>query len=161
MTVTDIAKRVEASTRSPRRLLVIIILLVIIAAMLLWYLMRNTTPLIEYPEKYLTATPAAVCPGEAFTYPVSIAVEQGDSISRVTEGWCRTADGICPKALQTVPYYVNFVEAYGVSTMASRTVPADMAPGDWQLRHCNETHASGVIDVVCYAVNVTVKDCTP
>ena len=154
-----IIKQVGRTTQSTRRLRVLMVLFVIIAAAGAVLLFRAAPQAIEYPQRYVTATPGAVCPGEAFTYPVRISIDETDAVSRITEGWCRTDDGICPKAFQEGEHYVNFLDGYEVSTTATRTVPADLPPGDWQFRHCNETHSDGRIDVTCYAVNVTVKDC--
>lgn len=113
---------------------------------------------VEYGGRFLTPQPAQVCAGDTFTYPVDITIRTGNSVSRVTEGWCRE-DGICPIVLQSTPYFVNFIEPYSVSITARRTVPVDMAPGRWELRHCNETHSSQLIDVQCYAVPVMVVSC--
>lgn len=126
----------------------------------LWASLRSDR-VIDYGARTLTPIPAEVCPGETFTFPVSIDINQGDSVSRITEGWCRVSDGICPRTLQLEPYYVNFVEPYSVRVTATRTVPVDLPPGDWQLRHCNETHASDIIDVTCWMVPITVKECGP
>jgi hypothetical protein len=141
------------------RLPVIMLLLLTIAAAGAVMLFRVSPQAIEYPQRFLTPTPGAVCPGEDFVYRVDIKIDETDAVSRITEGWCRVADGICPRAFQSPPVYVNFVEPYSVSTPATRTVPIDLPPGDWQFRHCNETHATGKIDVVCYAVNIQVLDC--
>ena len=154
-----IIKQVGRTTQSTRRLRVLMVLFVIIAAAGAVLLFRAAPQAIEYPQRYLTPTPGAVCPGEAFTYPVVISVDESDAVSRITEDWCRVTDGICPRAFQSEPYYVNLLGDYAVSTTATRTVPMDLPPGDWQFRHCNETHSDGQIDVTCYAVNVTVKDC--
>ena len=154
-----IIKQVGRTTQSTRRLRVLMVLFVIIAAAGAVLLFRAAPQAIEYPQRYLTSTPGAVCPGETFTYPVQISIDENDVVSRITEGWCRTDDGICPKAFQEKEHYVNFLDGYEVSTTATRTVPADLPPGDWQFLHCNETHSDGRIDVTCYAVNVTVKDC--
>jgi hypothetical protein len=116
---------------------------------------------IEYDQRFITPTPYEVCIGDEFTYPVDITVERANSVSSVTEGWCRD-DGICPRSLQSPPVSYNFVATYQVSTTARRVVPETLTPGGWELRHCNETHsAGGVFDVACYAVQVTVKDCQP
>ena len=138
-------------------LLAFCLLLIVAIGWQMWSSLRQDRA-IDYSARIMTATPAELCPGEGFTYPLDIKVTQADSVSRITEGWCR-ADGICPRTLQTEPYYVNFVTPYSVTVSATRTAPAELTPGIWQLRHCNETHASGIIDVTCYAVNVTVKDC--
>ena len=139
-------------------LLILALCLIVIAGILvqIWFSLRKEG--IRYGETILPATPAAVCQGEAFTYPVRIVVDAGNSVSRVTEGWCR-ADGICPRAQSIPPYYVNFVAGITVETTATRIAPDTLTPGEWELRHCNETHSSGRIDVVCYAVPLTIKDC--
>ena len=143
---------------SPRRLVVLTALLLLIAMSGLLVLFQNAPQAIEYPQRYLTPTAAALCPGETLTYPVQIIVDETDAVSHITEGWC-AVKGICPRAFQSDPYYVNFLEGLEVSTTATRTVPADLPPGGWQFRHCNETHSDGRIDVTCYAVNVEIKDC--
>lgn len=144
-----------------RRMSVLILLLclVLIAAVIaqMWYGMRYQRN-IEYGGAILTATPAEVCPGDTFTYAVDIIVLTGNSVAQVTEGWCR-ADGICPVALQNTPYFLNFAEPFEISATARRTVPDGLSPGEWELRHCNETRSTGQIDVQCYAVPVVVKDC--
>lgn len=154
-----ITRQVERTTTSTKRLRVLMVLLVVIAAAGAVLLFQAAPQAIEYPQRYLTPTPGVVCPGADFVYRVDIKIDETDAVSRITEGWCRAEDGICPRAFQSPPVYVNFVEPYSVSTPATRTVPVDMPPGDWQYRHCNETHSTGKIDVVCYAVNITVKDC--
>jgi hypothetical protein len=148
-------------TNGKRRRLFVLILalcLVVIAGVMvqMWLSLRGEA--IGYGATILPATPEAVCAGGAFTYPVSIVVAGGNSVSRVTEGWCR-ADGICPRVLQQLPYYVNFVAGITVETTARRVAPDTLTPGEWELRHCNETHSSGNITVVCYAVPLTIKDC--
>lgn len=153
-----IIKQAERTTQSTKRLRVLMVLLAIIAAAGAVLLFRAAPQAIEYPQRYLTPTPGAVCPGESFTYPVVISVDEDSAVSHITEGWCRI-DGICPRAFQSEPYYVNFLGGYAVSTTATRTVPPDLPPGDWQFRHCNETHSDGQIDVTCYAVNIQVLDC--
>ena len=153
-----IIKQVERTTQSTRRLRVIMVLLVVIAAAGAVLLSRAAPNAIEYPQRYITPTPGAVCAGGVFTYPVAITVDESEAVSRLTEGWCR-ADGVCPRAFQSEPYYVNFLDSLEVSTTATRTVPSDLPPGDWQFRHCNETHSDGQIDVTCYAVNIQVLDC--
>jgi len=146
---------------SPRRLKVLIIALALITAAGMALLFQSAPDSIRYGgATILTATPAAVCPGETFTFPVDVVIEDGNSVSRVTEGWCR-ADGICPKALQEPVYYLNFVTGIEVNTTATRTAPTTLTPGEWELRHCNETHSNNRINVACYAVPITIKDCTP
>lgn len=138
-------------------ILALCLLLIVAIGWQMWNSLQQTRA-IDYGARILTASPAEVCPGDKFTYPIDITIATVPAVSRITEGWCR-ADGICPLTLQNSPYYVNFVEPYEVAATATRTVPAGLTPGAWQLRHCNETHASGIVDVTCYAVNVTVKDC--
>lgn len=138
-------------------LLAFCLLLIVAIGWQMWMSLRQDRA-IDYGERIMTSAPSELCPGDTFSYPITIDVAQSNSISRITEGWCRS-DGICPRTLQVEPYYVNFVTPYSVSVTATRTAPAALMPGDWQLRHCNETHASGVIDVTCYAVNVIVNDC--
>ena len=158
-----IIKQVERTSTSTKRLRVLMVLLIVIAAAGAVLLFRAAPQAIEYPQKYITATPEAVCLGEAFTYQVSIKINQPDSVSRITEGWCYLK-GICPKGMQAEPYEVNSLDPYQVSTMATRNVPLDLPPGDWELRHCNTTRYSigndePRLDVACYGVLVTVKDC--
>ena len=125
----------------------------------MWFSLRNQRA-IDYANRRITPEPQAACAGDVFTYPVDITVTRGNSVSMVTEGWCRE-DGICPTALQQPPVYFNFIESYSVSATATRTVPDNLTPGDWELRHCNETHSTNAIDVTCYVVPVTVLDCAP
>lgn len=143
--------------RSPKRLNVLLVLALAIALSGVALAMQAAPQAITYPQRFLTATPAVVCPGDTFTYPVTISVGEGDAVSRITEGWCK-ADGICPKVLQGPEVYINFLEAQSVTTPATRIVPADLPPGEWQLRHCNETHSTGQIEVVCYQVSIEVRD---
>lgn len=143
--------------RAYTAILILCLLLIAGIGAQIWVGLTNQNA-ITYAKRYITPSPAQVCPGDTFVYPVDITIERGNSVSRVTEGWCRE-DGICPAALQNAPVYVNFIEPYTVSATATRTVPEGMAAGLWELRHCNETHSTGVIDVTCYAVPVTVLDC--
>ena len=155
--LAHIFHRIEVNA-TRRRLGVLMVPLVVIALAGVVLTMQRTPQAIQYPQRYLTSTPGAVCPGEAFTYPVRICIDENDAVSRITEGWCRP-DGVCPRAFQTEPYYVNFLDGLEVSTTATRTVPAELSPGDWQFRHCNETHSDGRIGETCYAVNIQVLDC--
>jgi len=154
------AYQIDRTMHSPRRLRVLVAALALIAVLGFAVLFQATpTENLRYGgASLLTATPAAVCPGETFAYPVSIVVEDGNSVSRITEGWCR-ADGICPRAQSFPPYYVNFVAGIEINTTATRTVPETLTPGGWEFRHCNETHSSGRFTVACYAVPLTIKDC--
>ncbi len=138
-------------------LLALCLLLIAFVGWQMLYSLRQQTA-VTYGPVLLTANPPAVCAGEGFTYDVTITVLQPNSVSRITEGWCRE-DGICPRTLQNEPYYVNFVLPYGVNAVAKRTVPDTLTPGRWQLRHCNETHATGKIDVICYQVEIEVLEC--
>ena len=139
-------------------LLLLLCLLLIVAIMAqMWVSLTRTA--VEYGETIITPDKTDVCPGDVITFPVDITIERGNSVSRVTEGWCRE-DGICPRVLQEAPVYYNFIAPYSTSATARRTVPG-LTPGPWQLRHCNETHSTGVVDVVCWQVDVTVKDCAP
>lgn len=142
---------------SPKRLNVLLILALAIAALGVALAFQAAPQAITYPQRFITATPSVVCPGDTFTYPVIIAVDDGDAVSRITEGWCKVG-GICPKHLQDPDVYINFLEAQNVTTPATRIVPDKLTPGDWQLRHCNETHSTGQIAVVCYQVALTVRD---
>lgn len=139
-------------------LLALCLLLIVAVGFQLWQSLRQDKAL-DYERKFLTPTPTAVCPGDKFTFPIDIIIRQPDSISHIAESWCRVKDGICPDKYDAPDKDKPFVEPYEVHTQATRTVPDDMPPGDWQLRHCNETRASGLLDVTCYAVNVTVLDC--
>lgn len=112
---------------------------------------------VQYGATFISLSQSEVCPGDTITFPVDITIDRGNSVSRVTEGWCRE-DGICPRTLQETPVYYNFILPYSTSATARRVIP-DVSPGAWQLRHCNETHSTGVIDVVCWQVDVEVKDC--
>lgn len=154
-----IIKQVERTTQSAKRLRVIMVLMFIIAGAGLVLLAQAAPRTIEYQQQFVAATPSVVCPGEAFTYPVQLKVEQVDAVAMITEGWCRAADGICPKGFQNPPYYINLMNILEVSTTATRTVPVGLPPGDWQFTHCNTTLSTLPPGITCYAVNVTVKDC--
>jgi hypothetical protein len=137
-------------------LLVFCLLLIVAIGVQMWTSLYRKQA-VGYGEQFITPIPAEVCPGETISFPVSITIERGNSVSRVTEGWCRD-DGICPRALQETPVYYNFISPYSTSATARRVIP-DVSPGTWQLRHCNETHSINVIDVTCWQVDVIVKDC--
>ena len=151
--------QLRTTLHSPRRLNVLFLVMLALAATGVVLASTMAPQSIQYPQRFLTATPAVLCAGETFTYPVNIDINESDAVSRITEGWCRATDGICPRQFQEDEHYVNFLNGYSVSATATRAVPPDLPPGDWQFRHCNETHSSGLIDVVCYQVAVTVKDC--
>lgn len=138
-------------------LLVLCLLLIAGIGAQIWMSLTRTA--VQYGASVITPTPSEVCPGDVISFPVDITIEHGNSISRVTEGWCRATDGICPKTLQEPVVYYNFIAPYSTGTTALRTIPHSLTPGPWQLRHCNETHATGIIDVVCWQVDVMVKDC--
>ena len=139
-------------------LILLALCLVVIASGMVQMWLNIRQDAVRYGGTLLPATPAAVCPGDPFSYPISIVVRDGSSVSRVTEGWCRS-DGICPRMLQQPPFYINFVTGIKVETTALRTAPDTLTPGEWELRHCNEAHSSNQITVVCYAVPITIKDC--
>lgn len=153
------SRQFNCTAHSTRRLRWLMVLLSAIAAAGVLLMVQRYPKAIEYPKRYITATPAAVCPGETFTYPVVIKIDQSDAASTITEVWCNAKTGICPRVYQSPQSHAVFLEPYSVSTPATRTVPLDMPPGDWQLRHSNETHSNGKISVVVYQVDVTVKDC--
>ncbi len=138
-------------------LLVFCLLLIVAIGTQMWSSLYRQRA-VEYGEQFIVPVPAEVCPGETITFPVDITIEQGNSVSRVTEGWCRE-DGICPRVLQEIPVYYNFITPYSTSATARRVIPDSLTPGAWQLRHCNETHSTGVFDGVCWQVDVLVKDC--
>lgn len=153
------AKRQAAETiHSPRRLNVLFALMVAIAVVGVALAMQAAPQSITYPQRFLTGTPAVLCPGGEFTFPARVDVRDGDAVSRITEGWCKPGS-VCPWSLQNEPVYINTLQEQRVNIPSTRTVPLDLTPGDWQLRHCNETHSTGLIEVVCYQVAVTVKDC--
>lgn len=156
-----VRRQAVRTVHSSRRLTLLVLMLLALAVSGFAVLLTQDPQIVYYPDKDIVSTPAEVCPGEKFTYPIVVAVEQGDAVARVTEGWCRAEDGICPNALQSAPVYFNFTAPYPVKTTATRTVPDELTPGEWQLRHCNETHSSGMIDVVCYQVVTTVKEDCP
>lgn len=161
--ILAVKRQASHTLRSPKRINVIMLLLVAIAAIGAFLLMQAAPQAIEYPQRYITATPAVLCPGETFTYLVKIKINQPDSVSRITEGWCYPR-GICPKGMQADPYEVNFLDPYQVSAQATRDIPTDLPPGDWELRHCNTTRYSvgndePRQDVTCYSVLVTVQAC--
>ncbi|MBK8113262.1 MAG: hypothetical protein IPK44_01435 [Candidatus Accumulibacter sp.] len=158
-----IIKQVERTTQSAKRLRAIMVLMLVIANAGAVLLFRAAPPAIEYEQRYIVPTPAVLCPGDTFTYQVSIRVNQPNSVSYVTEGWCYVK-GICPKTMQAAPYDVNFIDPYQVSAPATRTVPTTLPPGKWELRHCNTTRYSvgndePRQDVACYGAVLTVKDC--
>lgn len=116
---------------------------------------------IGYDQRYIIPTPSELCPGETFSYSLRIEVEQGNSVSEITEGWCRPG-GICPDRYdRSTAAKKPFIAPFGLDATPKRVVPDDMPPGDWELRHCNTTVFSGGHDVQCYAVMVEVKDCAP
>lgn len=151
--------QIADTIRSPRRLNVLFVLMLALAGTGVVLASRMAPQSIEYPERYLTAIPPMLCPGDTFTYPVNIEIKQNDAVSEITEVWCNAETGICPRAFQLPQSHAVFLTPYSVSTAATRTIPADLPPGDWQFRHCNETHSDATIDVMCYQVAVTVKDC--
>ena len=140
-------------------LLVFCLLLIVTIGVQMWSSLYQQRA-VEYGAQFITPEPAQVCPGETISFPVDITIERGNSVSRVTEGWCRATDGICPRTLQEAPVYYNFITPYVTSATARRVIP-DVSPGAWELRHCNETHSTSIIDVVCWQVDVLVMDCQP
>ena len=139
-------------------LLIFCLLLILMIGVQMWTSLYKKHA-IDYGTQFIVPTPAEVCSGDTITFPIDITIKRGNSVSRVTEGWCRK-DGICPRVLQETPIYYNFVLPYSVSATARRVIP-DVPPGLWELRHCNETHSSSIIDVSCWQVDVLVKDCQP
>ena len=139
-------------------LLVFCLLLILAIGAQMWSSLYRQRA-IGYDQLYIIPTPSELCPGETFTYSVRIEIEQGSSVSEITEGWCKPR-GICPdKYDRSTPPKKPFIEPYYLDVSPKRTVPDDMPAGEWELRHCNRTMFSGGQDVQCYGVLVTVKDC--
>ena len=120
----------------------------------------HQSQIIRYDNnnEWLEATPISMCPGDTFTFPVAIAVEETPAYTRIVESWCRQSDGICPRQFSTT-YEIALLEPLIVNTVATRAIPSDLPPGDWQLQHINESHVTGKITVTGYGVRVTIKDC--
>ena len=129
---------------------------------LLVLLMRATlheAAIVEYEdgrEIWRMPDKTAVCPGEAFTFPVTLTVQEGPAFVRIVESWCRAEDGICPRALSTVDE-LALLKPVTVRTTARRVAPEALTPGVWELHHINESHVNGKITVTGYGVRVTVK----
>jgi hypothetical protein len=140
-------------------LLVFCLLLILAIGIQMWTSLYQQHA-VNYGEQFIVPSPAEACPGDVIAFSVDITIERGNSVSRVTEGWCRTGDGICPRVLQEPPVYYNFILPYSTSASARRTIP-DLPPGSWELRHCNTTVTSNFQDVTCWQVDVLVKDCAP
>ena len=138
------------------------IALVVIAVILALTIpqLLHQSQIVRYEDSnvWLEATPALVCAGEAFSFPVSLVVEDAPAYTRIVESWCRQSDGICPRQFSTT-YEIALLEPLIVNTVATRAIPSDLPPGDWQLQHINESHVTGKITVTGYGVRVTIKDC--
>ena len=137
------------------------IALVVIAVILALTIpqLLHQSQIVRYKESnaWLEATPVEVCPGEVFTFPVSLIVSEAPAYIRIVESWCRSSDGVCLNQFSTTNE-IALLEPLTISATARRTVP-DLPPGDWQLQHINESHVTGKITVTGYGVRVTVKDC--
>lgn len=148
-----------------RRFITVGILLVIIAISIAGMMAINTSRAnIAYKEKGYPSTPAAVCPGEKFTYPVQVSIPSGNTVSRISENWCRKSDGICPDAYDTEKKPKGSIIEKTIEVTATRYVPDNIPPGDWQMVHCNtnitdsgKSTTPAVTSVSCYAINVKVK----
>lgn len=141
------------------RRFMIFLSLVIVALLALVGMRSIQTSSIRYGEMYPHPVPPQVCPGAEFTYNVRIEVKNPDTVVLLTEDWCKLNTNICPKEFVTAPVYHNAKEPTLVFTTATRNVPADMPPGEWELRHCNTAISDGGISS-CYYVPMTVLDCS-
>ncbi len=163
MTVTDIAKRVELSTRSPRRLLIIIILLVIIAGILLSFVFRHA-PQVEYGNTaqvpIIVPNEEKVCIGGRVTYPllVFVANEQVPGQINIAEAWCLAGlEGACFGVIPNRPD-LPLLEPKAITTDAtSRPVPATLKPGVYHFWH-SATDANGNVSGYIVAP-INVIDC--
>lgn len=111
----------------------------------------------SYGNRTPDAIPSVLCVGEEFTYRVQVEIKQSDTVVLLTEDWCKPNTGICPKEFTAPPILHNVLEPVSVDTPATRNVPLDLPPGDWEFRHCNTSITSDrPIDVSCYGVSVTI-----
>ena len=136
----------------------LVVIAVILALTIPQLLHQSQIVRYEDGNVWLEATPALVCAGEAFSFPVSLVVDDAPAYTRIVESWCRQSDGICPRQFSDT-YEVALIEPLAVNAVAKRTTPSDLPPGDWQLQHINESHVTGKITVTGYGVRVTIKDC--
>lgn len=135
-------------------LFIALIIVVSIAIVAMLSIQQN---LIEYASKYPIATPSALCPGDSFTYRVQIEVKEPETVVVLTEDWCVPNTNICPRAYVTQPIAHNSLDPAVVDTPATRSVPVEIKPGEWEFRHCNTSITSGKpLDVACYGVAITV-----
>lgn len=106
------------------------------------------------------AVPPQLCPGDEFEYRVSLNVKEPNTVVYITEDWCKTSTSICPKEFTVAPIDHNARYPVSIDTLATRSVPTTMPPGEWTLGHCNTATRDGELpSVSCYYVPVTVKAC--
>ncbi len=148
-------KRRAKAWESKRALVLIALITVVsIAIVAINSVQQN---LIEYANKYPTAIPSALCPGDPFVYRVQVEVKEPETVVVLTEDWCVPGTNICPKAYVAQPIPHNILEPAIVDTPATRSVPAGMEPGEWEFRHCNTSITSNKpLGVACYGVAITV-----
>lgn len=113
--------------------------------------------IVEYRDGvWRAADKAEICPGETFSFPITISVNEGPAFMRIVESWCRVSDNICPRQFSTA-YELALLEPVDVDAMATRRAPDGLTPGEWELHHINESHVSGKITVNGYGVRMRVK----
>ena len=131
------------------------IALVIVLSIALVAMANIRQNIAQYGDKTPNAIPSTLCAGDKFTYPVHVEIKDPETVVVLTEDWCRVGTNIC--SFDSQPKAHNILDPSVVDSTATRSVPADIPPGDWQFRHCNTSITSGrPIDVTCYGVNVTI-----
>mgnify|MGYP003382821550 CR=1 FL=1 len=133
--------------------------LVIVALLALVGMRSIQVSSIRYSELYPKPVPPQVCPGDEFSYNVRIEVKNSNTVVLLTEDWCVPNTNICPKEFTEAPVYHNAKEPTLVDTTATRSVPATMPPGEWEMRHCNTAISDGNV-ASCYYIPLTVLDCS-
>ncbi len=83
-----IIKQAQRTTSDTRRLRAIMVLMFVIAGAGLLLLARATPQAVVYgTTRVIVPTPAALCPGESFTYEQAIQVQQTAMVT-VSRDWC-------------------------------------------------------------------------
>lgn len=136
----------------------ILTLVVTIGVFLMVSVRRNA---IEYASGQPVAVPSALCPGDEFTYQVTLEVKEPDTVVQITEDWTNLATQTHPRAFASLPVYHNIKFPIVLTAKATRNVPDKLPPGQWEFGHCNTATSNNGTTVSCYFVPITVSETCP
>lgn len=165
MNALYIARRIEKSTRSPRRLLLIIILLVLIAVILIAYVVKEVPTITQYGMDVATVPIIVpledeVCVGGTIRFPLIVFVDndQVPGQINVAEAWCLAGlEGACFGVIPDRPDMPLLEPKAIISEATSRPVPLTLLPGVYHFWHSTTDANNQVSGYIVAPINVV--DC--